>query len=403
MIPETRAINTAPSVRPHCPFISYYEDENQAVSQNLLGIKYNNIDYYTYPPPHKSDNYIPRVLMLGQNNSYDTNFCNNAYANNGNDFPDAIRRLHAYALWKRASIMNEVFYDSSYPGATTQMIIGGQMYDPQFGGGKLYETYKNNPGDIYNGKYYVMLSPNDTVKKDDVLDLPGLNTAQQALVRQSVILSPWYYGTGKWGAEPGPPYPGNYDTTTFTWYYDHALTYRYFMNKGFRFTPQSALLIPKVPDSASFDPADTGFYASTFDGLRNTMESLMRPEFNGYAVGYSALFFTCAYEDTPSCPSKTCGSCNKCRCGWLNANGYWYNSRTSLYDEPKEFLSIEYMHRFASGAWPPLVEVKTASTPQNPSTIRALCAAIEDGLDSAHSGDTVEVSMETIRSTPKLI
>ena len=367
---------------PALPYIYLSYDENYAIASNPSGSSmmplYDSSGHpYYFPPPKDSFVYTHKVLLLGQNNHYDSAFCDSVAATNGGDYADAIRRLYAHSIWKRANQINDVF------GSATKMIISGMMFDPQFGGATPWQTYHLNSADP-NGYDHVILSPNDG-SGSDVLDLPGLDNAQKDFVRQRVLLAPWAYSTDK--PDPSPPYPGNYNTATFSWYYDHSVTYRYFQSKGFKFMPWSALEIP---------PGDSCFYASNFDGLKNTMQGIMKPEFDTSALGFIAVPFPCVHEkDTTICPTheETCQTCTRCRCGWLYENGYWYNSRTDLYNQPKEYLTMEYVANFAKGTWPPLVVVKTAaaSRPHGSSVIRDTSATIEGALAKAGSGDTVEV------------
>lgn len=382
-----------PKVHPKTlPYIYYYEDENYAIARDsqtgaMKPLVNNRKKPFRYPKKYPDDTnppqvYIHQVLMLGQNNPWDRHFCDSIASTNGGDYSDAIRKLYAYSIWKRAAQIREVFCNSAGPETATQMIIGGMMYDPQFGGATPWQTYHTNSNDP-NGYDHVILSPDDG-KKGDVLDLPGLNKRQRNLIRHTVIIAVWYYTTDKasGGANPGPPYPNDYPGK-FVWHYDHRMTHHYLQKKGFRFIPILTLTIPRGEDS---------FTAYFFDGLRNTMESLMRPEFRTSALGFCAAWWPCGSE--PVCAaSGECGQTGPCRCGRLPYNMFWQNSKPwdSTAEQPKEFCAMEYIMNFANGNWPPLVEVKTAATPITPGMIRILCRSIEDGLESAHSGDTVEV------------
>jgi len=371
-----------PAVLP-CIFLSY--DENYAVARDpltggMLPLRDSSGRPCFFPSPYESTLYTHKVLLLGQDNPFDRRFCDNVCAINGNDFADAIRRLYAYSLWKRATQINEVF------GSSTKLIISGMMFDPQFGGATPWQTYHKSAVGINHNEYdHVVLSPGD---KSGVLDLPGLNKAQKEFVRQRVILAPWCYSTDKFeGIDPPPPCPGKDGAPTFSRYYDHTLTYRYFKSKGFGFAPMSTLEIP---------PGDSCFYASNFDALKNAMHGTMKPEFDGFAHGFIAVFFPCVFEDTARCPPRedTCRTCSRCRCGRLFENGYWYNSK-DRYDtgQPKEYFTLEYMANFASGTWPPLAVVKTAASarPHGKSVIRDTSATIEGALAKAEPGDTVDV------------
>jgi hypothetical protein len=376
----------SPKVHPAalpCIFLSY--DENYAVARDsltggMLPLRDSSGKPCFFPNPNGSMLYTHKVLLLGQDNPFDRRFCDSVCAINGNDCADAIRRLYAFSLWKRARQINEVF------GPSTKLIISGMMFDPQFGGATPWQTYhkstdKNSP----NEYDHAVLSPNEG---HDVLDLPGLDDAQKAFVRQRVILAPWYYSTDRFeGTDPPPPHFDRSGSPAFSRYYDHMLTYRYFKSKGFAFAPYSTLEIPT---------GDSCFFASNFDAMKNTMISITNPEFDGFALGFIAVIFPCFFEGTAVCAGRedTCRTCSRCRCGWLPENGYWYNSK-DRYDkgQPREYSTLEYMVNFIDGTWPPLAVVKTAALarPHGKSVIRDTSASVEGALAKAEPGDTVEV------------
>jgi hypothetical protein len=84
---------------------------------------------------------------------------------------------------------------------------------------------------------------------------------------------------------------------------------------------------------------------------------------------------------------------NKCRCGRLFENGYWYNSK-EWYDkaQPKEYYTLEHMANFAEGVRPKFAVVKTAASarPHGKSVIREVSATVENALKKAEQGDTIE-------------
>jgi hypothetical protein len=373
-----------PKVHPAAlPYIFLSYDENYAVARDslnggMLPLKDSSGKPCFFPGPYGSTLYTHKVLLLGQDNPFDQRFCDSVCAINGNDIADAIRRLYAYSLWKRARQINEVF------GPSTRLIISGMMFDPQFGGATPWQTYHKSADKNNSNEYdHVVLSPGD---KSGVLDLPGLDKTQKEFVRQRMILAPWCYSTDKFeGIDPPPPYLGSRGAQVFSRYYDHTLTYRYFKSKGFGFAPMSTLGIP---------PGDSCFYSSNLDALKNAMLGIMKPEFDGFAQGFIAVFFPCASEGTAQCPPRedTCQTCQRCRCGRLFENRYWYNSK-DRYDpgQPKEYFTLEYMADFADGTFPSLAVVKTAALarPHGKSVIRDTSTTIEGALAKAESGDTV--------------
>lgn len=370
----------SPRVHPSSlPYVYLSYDENYAVAQDpltggMLPLKDSSGRPCYFPAPFESTLYTHKVLLLGQDNPYDRRFCDSVCAINGNDFPDAVRRLYVFSIWKRARQIDEVF------GPSTDLIITGMMFDPQFGGATPWQTYhKSAAGTGHNEYDHAVLSPGSG---SGVLDLPGLDKARQEFVRKRVILAPWCYTTDKFeGLDPPPLFPGD---PAFNRYYDHSLTYRYFKSKGFRFAPISTLEVP---------PGDSNFYASNFEALNNTMLGIKRPEFDHFASGFIAVPFPCVFEDPEVCPRRedTCRTCTRCRCGWLFENGFWYNSMEQ-YDprQPKEYYTLEFMANFAGGIWPPLAVVKTTRL-HGKSVIRDTSATIEGAFNKALPGDTVEV------------
>jgi hypothetical protein len=367
------------------PYIYLSYDENYAGARDpltgrILPLRDSAGRPCYFPAPYESVLYTYKVLLLGQRNPHDRRFCYSVAAANGGDYADAVRKLYAYSLWKRAKQIHDVF------GPSTRMIISGMMFDPQFGGATPWQTYHKNADKNSPNEYvHVVLSPDGG---HGVLDLPGLDKARKKFVRRRVILAPWYYSTDKFeGADPPPPHFDRHVSPAFSRNYDHSSTYRYYKSKGFRFMPISTLEVPQ---------GDSCFFTSNFDALRNTLLGVMSPEFKGYAAGFIAVMFPCFFEDTMVCPRRedTCRSCGRCRCGRLFENGYWYNSKTR-YDpgQPKEYLTLEYMADFADGKWPPIAVVKTAAStrPHGKSVIRDTSATIEGALAKAWPGDTVEI------------
>ncbi|MBN2188276.1 MAG: hypothetical protein JW699_02390 [Chitinispirillaceae bacterium] len=354
------------------PYIYLSYDENYAgardpVTGGMLPLRDSAGSPCFFPPPYESVLYTHKVLLLGQGNPHDRRFCDSVAAENGGDYADAVRKLYAYSLWKRAKQIHDVF------GPSTRMIICGMMFDPQFGGATPWQIYHENTDKNSTNRYeHVVLSPRGEC---GVLDLPGLDNARKEFVRRRVILAPWYYSTDKFeGADPPPLSCAG--GAPFSRYYGHSLTYRYIKEKGFRFAPISTLEIPR---------GDSCFFASNFDALKNTMLGVINPAFKGFAVGFIAITFPCVFED----------SCRlRCRCGELAANGYWHNTR-NRYDpvQPKEYFTLEYMADFAEGKWPPLLVVKTAASarPHGKSVIRDTSATVAGALAKAEPGDTVEV------------
>jgi hypothetical protein len=381
----------APRVHPAVlPYVYLSFDENYAIARDsltdrMLPLRDGSGKQCFFQAPFGSTLYTHKVLLLGQNNPFDRRFCDSVCAINGNDISDAIRRLYAWSLWKRAKQVHDVF------GPLTKLIASGMMFDPQFGGATPWQTFHRSADEKNHNTYdHVVLSPRGG---NGVLDLPGLDSGQKEFVRQRVILAPWFYSIDRFeGADPPPSFSSDTGARTNRPSYDHAATYRYFKSRGFRFIPVSTLEIPA---------GDSCFYASNFGALMCTVRGVMKPEFEGFAEGFIAVMFPCFFEDTTVCPRHE-DTCRRCRCGQLPENGYWYDSK-EWYDkvQPKEYYTLEYMANMADGIWPPVAVVKTAASarPHGKSVIRGIAATLESALVKAVTGDTVEIFGITGHST----
>jgi hypothetical protein len=376
-------LHDAPKVHPAslpCIYLSY--DENYAIARDtltgsMLPLRDNAGKPVHFQPPYESILYTHKVLLLGQNNPFDRRFCDSVCAINGNDISDALRRLYAWSLWKRAKQVHDVF------GPLTKLIVSGMMFDPQFGGATPWQTFHRSADRKNHNTYdHVVLSPRDG---NGVLDLPGLDSFQKEFVRQRVVLAPWFYSIDRFdGADPPPSLSFDTGARVNRMRYEHAATYRYFKSKGFRFIPVSTLEIPA---------GDSCFYASNFDALINTARSAMHPEFRGFAEGFIAIMFPCFFDDTSVCPRHE-DTCCRCRCGQLPENGYWYNAKGwNDPHQPREYYTLEYMANLADGVWPPVAVVKTAASarPHGKSVVRAVAATVDSALVKAMTGDTVEM------------
>jgi hypothetical protein len=238
--------------------------------KSTLSAKHRSIDYFNVSFDEAAA--MPEVsggsvLMLGYSKiaGFGSNADRDFISANGNNAL-AFRKALAKGIWHR---VNQVV---TYFNPAKGVMLFGNSFDPQLAGMINQNTYLNG--------VTTQLSPGNG---DDVLDFPGLSTAEKDSVKSQLVVLPWYYGSS------GSDYKADFDIQK---------SYDYFISKGVRVGGFNAIVDSWECGTLAADPGRDSYKRGVeqFKMAAEAGRRIKSPLF----VGATAAFYGKNCDSTPT-------------------------------------------------------------------------------------------------------